>query len=265
MNPTIELSVFAETDIGQSRAVNQDRVFAWASPLAKENRLALLLVADGMGGHQAGEVASKLAVETISTLLLPRLEQDLAQSPESLAELERILREAIEEASAEIRRYAETQLDAANGMGTTIAAALIQGDQAIIAHVGDSRIYLLGQAGLEQLTRDHTAVSELVAEGLLDAEDILDHPQRHILSQALGASPWIEIDTRVIPIRPGDWLLLCSDGLWSMVRDITSIEQILGRAGSPEEAVWALIEAANQHGGEDNIGIAIGQIKAVWP
>ncbi len=200
---------------------------------------AVLIVADGMGGHVAGEVASRLAVNTAASI-----EKDAVARVKAA-------NNAIRE---EVAR--EPGLE---GMGTTMTlASLEEGGSARLAHVGDSRAYLLRSGELRQLTEDHTVAAEYVAQGQISADDASAHPQRHMLTRTLGLTPGIQVDEVSIDLESGDRLLLCSDGLTEMVPD-DRIAEILGE-GSPDEAVWELVESANEEGGVDNITVIVVEV-----
>ncbi len=219
------------TDTGRQRSANEDSLFV---------RSPVFVVADGMGGAQAGEVASKAAAEAF--------DRDLPDAPG-----ERVLRETIEAANREIHNLARTDPSRA-GMGTTITAAIINAEreEVGIGHVGDSRAYRLRGGKLERLTRDHSLVEEMRRKGQLTDEQAEDHPQRSIITRALGPEPEVEVDVHTVPAAPGDTFLLCSDGLTTML-DEAQIGRILGGASSMEAAVRALVAEANRAGGRDNI------------
>jgi serine/threonine protein phosphatase PrpC len=221
----------AGTDPGRKRRINEDS-FVIAPPL--------FAVADGMGGAQAGEVASALAAGA--------LEESGANDGG-----ERRVSELIQEANRRVHERATTDAATA-GMGTTITAALVEPDgRVVFGHVGDSRAYLLRDDKLEQLTNDHTLVAELVRRGELSPGEAQVHPQRSVITRALGTDPDVDVDTFAVDAQPGDIYLICSDGLSSMV-DSRDIEEILRRNRTDlEGASRALIQAANRGGGEDNI------------
>jgi serine/threonine protein phosphatase PrpC len=219
------------TDTGRQRSANEDSLFI---------RSPIFVVADGMGGAQAGEVASKAAAEAF--------DRDLPDAPP-----ERLLRETIEAANGEIHRLAQTDPSRA-GMGTTITAAIVdaENEEVCIGHVGDSRAYRLRGGRLERLTRDHSLVEEMRRKGQITDAQAEDHPQRSIITRALGPEPEVEVDVHTVPAAAGDTFLLCSDGLTTMV-DEERICRLLEQAGSMREAVRALVDEANRAGGRDNI------------
>jgi protein phosphatase len=219
------------TDTGRQRSANEDSYYV---------RAPIFVVADGMGGAQAGEVASKTAAEAF--------DRDLPEgAPEPF------LRATIEEANRRIHELAREDPDRA-GMGTTITAAILnpESEEVGIGHVGDSRAYRLRGGKLERLTRDHSLVEEMRRKGQLTDAQAEDHPQRSIITRALGPEPEVEVDVQTVPSAPGDVFLICSDGLTTMVPD-ERIARLLGGAGSMEAAVRGLVDEANRAGGRDNI------------
>jgi PPM family protein phosphatase len=231
---------FEKSDTGRQRRANEDSFFV---------RAPLFVVADGMGGAQAGEVASRLAAETFAS--------GLPDDGTSEQRLETRVREAntrIHEVSQEDR--------ALNGMGTTLTAAYLDGDELALAHVGDSRAYLLRDGELSRLTRDHTLVEELVRRGELTEQEAAEHPQRSIITRALGPEPDIDIDLHTHRVHAGDVLLLCSDGLTGMISE-EEVQAILGGAASLGDAGRALVDAANSAGGRDNITVVLFRLESV--
>jgi protein phosphatase len=221
------------TDTGRQRNANEDSYFTSAP---------LFVVADGMGGAQAGEVASKAAAESFA--------QELPQAPP-----EQVLEQTIEGANRTIHELARKDPGLA-GMGTTTTAAIVDLDaeEVAIGHVGDSRAYRLRGGRFEQLTRDHSLVEEMRRKGQLTDEQAEDHPQRSIITRALGPEPEVQVDLQTVPAQGGDVFLICSDGLTTMLDD-ESIARILARATSLEAAVRALVDEANRAGGRDNITV----------
>jgi PPM family protein phosphatase len=227
----MKLRVGARTDVGRVREGNEDSYMA---------RDPLYAVADGMGGHQGGEVASKVALETLERLTL-EASGDTAPS----------LVDAVREANRDVLERASTD-PGLHGMGTTLTALVSGGDRILLAHVGDSRAYLLRDGDMEQLTEDHTVAEGLVQEGRLTPQEAEIHPQRNILTRALGVDGDIEVDETTHGVRPGDRILLCSDGLTGMVPE-QEIQRILTELEDPQRAAEILVDAANDAGGQDNI------------
>ena len=207
----------------------------------------LFAVADGMGGAKAGEVASALAADAV---------QESGNDGESG---EARVAALIEEANRRVFRRA-TEDREASGMGTTMTVALVEADEVAIGHVGDSRAYLIRDGRLEQLTDDHSLVAELVRSGKLTPEEAETHPQRSVITRALGTEADVDVDTFSVQSAPGDLFLLCSDGLTSMVDDETILDAVERNRADLEEAAKALIKAANRGGGEDNITVVFFEV-----
>ena len=225
----------AKSDVGQVREANED------SYLVQE---PLFVVADGMGGHAAGDVASQMAVET----LMKDIDTSSNVSRDSLVNAVRHANEVI---------FKESQGNAErSGMGTTCTLIFVRGGEARIAHVGDSRAYLLRAGSLSQITDDHTLVNRMVKEGRLRPEDAERHPQRSIITRALGVDSNVKVDYKTLELQEGDRLLICSDGLSSML-DSAAIERALIEYSEPDAATDRLIELANEAGGEDNITVVL--------
>ncbi|MFL5919919.1 MAG: Stp1/IreP family PP2C-type Ser/Thr phosphatase [Gaiellaceae bacterium] len=234
----MQLQVASVTDTGRRRRHNED-AYVCEPPL--------FAVADGMGGAQAGELASSLAAAA--------LRED---SAERVGGEERV-DELIQEAN---RRVYERQSrdSSASGMGTTMTVALVEDGRVAIGHVGDSRGYLIRDRRLEQLTEDHSLVAELVRSGKLSPEEAEAHPQRSVITRALGTDPDVDVDTFSVETKPGDLFLLCSDGLTSMVDDETILREVERNRSDLSTAAKALVRAANKGGGEDNITVVFFEI-----
>jgi PPM family protein phosphatase len=219
------------SDTGRQRNANEDSFFV---------RAPIFVVADGMGGAQAGEVASRAAADAFDV--------DLPEGPP-----QRVLAETIAHANRTIHDLARADPSRA-GMGTTLTAAIVdaESEEVAIGHVGDSRAYRLRGGKLEQLTRDHSLVEEMRRKGQLTDAQAEDHPQRSIITRALGPEPEVEPDLQTVPAAPGDVFLICSDGLTTMLAE-EQIAKLLSRASSMEAAVRALVDEANRAGGRDNI------------
>ena len=231
----MKLSWATSTHPGLVRDSNEDAVYpeedgAGPPPL-------LVAVADGMGGHAAGEVASALAIETVTAA-------DDAPA------------DRVTEANRAVMGQAEARPDLF-GMGTTLTIALFEdGGRLSVGHVGDSRLYLVRRGDLLQVTQDHSLVAEYLASGKITAEEAENHPQRNVITRALGVAWEVDVDAHIVHLRAGDRVLVCSDGLTSMVGD-EDIAAILHEQPAAQPATWALVEAANQAGGEDNITVAV--------
>lgn len=225
--------------VGRIRNQNEDSVFPETSGAAAGP--IVVAVADGMGGHVGGEIASRVAIDAATGTDDPPAAR-------------------VEAANAAVLARAESEPDL-RGMGTTLTLAVLDGDQVLLGHVGDSRAYLFRNGELSRITEDHSYVEWLRREGRLDEEDIAEHPMRHVVMRALGLEEDVEIDSYEQTLEAGDRLLICSDGLTTMVDD-PAIGEILGGEPSIEAAVWALIEAANSAGGNDNTTVALVDVEA---
>lgn len=264
----LTLSASAGSDPGQAYRLNQDCVLALLRAPEEASTAGLFVVADGMGGHQAGEVASRLAVETVREQLAWLLEQPHRQ-PTILVEtatdagddpavrLARRLESAVGEANRRIFDYAQENPAQAGNLGTTLTSLLVVDGRAAIANVGDSRTYIWRDGELFQITDDHSYIAHLVREGQLEPEALYTHPRRNVITRSLGNFEYVAIDTWVLDVEPGDRFLLCSDGLWEMVQGAETLAALVSDALAPEDAVSSLIDAANAAGGKDNIGAVV--------
>jgi protein phosphatase len=231
MSP-LAVRVTSASDVGRVRSGNEDSMLVQPPVFA---------VADGMGGHLGGEVASSIAVEVIGAKMR-------RSGPDALSD-------AVQEANAAVFERQIRDRSVA-GMGTTVTAVCLDGDSLRIAHVGDSRAYLFRGGELTQLSTDHTLVNDMVRDGAISESEARVHPQRSILTRALGIDQRIAVDTDVLDIREGDRILLCSDGLNSMIEDDV-IRRALSDGAEANETVAALVEAANEAGGLDNITVVL--------
>jgi serine/threonine protein phosphatase PrpC len=290
----LKLTAANKTDVGKQREQNEDKPYTLIS---EDSESGLFIVADGMGGYQAGEVASKLAVEKISdalkTFFMPLSEQPTvrltplseqetvklqptqpgeqtaaasSQKTRKLPEtpiaknVEDALKAAIRQANKAILSYGEEQTSA-RGLGCTVTAAFVQDDTAYVANIGDSRTYLFRNGELAPLTRDHSLVARLVEAKQIEPEDVYTHPQRNLIYRSLGAGhKTVDPDVFHEHLQPGDSLLLCSDGLWEMVHD-SDLVRVLREQNDPQKACDILIDLANANGGEDNITAVIVQMR----
>jgi protein phosphatase len=220
--------------------------------------LGVFAVADGMGGHSAGEVASGLALQAVAQSALEYL-----LSPEADDNLAHSHAQWVEQAVAAANRAVHDQVEARKSdMGTTLVLSLLVGDQLFLANVGDSRAYLIDGQGIRQLTEDHSLVERLVASGQISRSDARLHPQRNVIYRTIGDRGEVEVDSWRLTVKAGDRLLLCSDGLSTMVDD-KRIYRLVSDARLPQPACDALIKAANEAGGADNITAVIIQILAL--
>jgi serine/threonine protein phosphatase PrpC len=245
---------YALTDLGRKRTVNEDAFFV-------DDALGLYVVADGMGGHAAGEVASREAVDTLygmvkrgiggmSEFVDPLSEQNVRDAC-------RLMESAVQAATYFVFSIAEIDRDK-SGMGTTISALLVRGDYAITAQVGDSRIYRVHGGAVEQLTEDHTLIAWQLKHGLITPQEAARSPHRNVITRAVGNREYVQVDTRCVPLSSGMRLLLCSDGLHGYLRE-QDIPSIVERGGST--AVRQFVDLANERGGKDNITVVLVELE----
>ena len=240
--------------IGRKRSSNQDSFCALVGSDAPSGSDALLAVADGMGGHKAGDVASEMAVQGLSV----RLSRDdlLIRATDDLVPT---LKQTFSELNTEIHMAAA--LPETRGMGTTLTAAVIVGGSLTIGHVGDSRAYLLRENTMRQLTEDHSWVADQVAKGLITSQEAEFHPGRSILTRAVGVAPSVHVDSITVELKEGDLLVLCSDGVHSLVKD-DELVKLLG-SGDPQSSSRNIVDLANAKGGSDNITVIVGAINGL--
>ncbi len=243
------VNVAQRTDVGRKRFHNEDSVahIVPKDPAMLAKKGALFIVADGMGGHAAGEVASEIAVSTVCNMYYLDPGEEVAPA----------LMRAVQGANAIIYQRA-SENTSQQGMGTTCVAAVLQGATVYIANVGDSRAYLVRRGQVRQVSQDHSWVAEQVRAGLLTSEQASTHAMRNMITRSLGFYPVVNVDIFVEPVIEGDTLVLCSDGLSGMVSD-SEILQVVEQF-APQESVYRLIEHANAQGGVDNITVLIARI-----
>ncbi len=237
-------SSFSITDTGRTRNMNQDYVFTSDIPLG--NLPNLYIVADGMGGHNAGDFASRFTVDTVSRFVMQSEAKDA----------ERVLKGALRAANAGLREEAEKD-PSLYGMGTTFVSATILGETLLAANVGDSRLYVLHETDeIRQITRDHSLVEEMIETGRIERGTAAKLPEKNIITRAVGAEDSLKIDFFRFPVSDGDIILLCSDGLTNMLDDST-IAKIVFSTKSLEKAADRLVREANMAGGKDNISVVL--------
>ncbi|MBS1705940.1 MAG: serine/threonine-protein phosphatase [Armatimonadetes bacterium] len=251
------VTVACKTDLGRVRENNEDKFeyFLTEDPTALASRGLIFIVCDGMGGHAAGQIASEIASKTFIDVYL----HSMGPEPENAARI------AVTSANRYVHDVSRT-VPGRQGMGTTLSAMMLIQDRAVIAHVGDSRIYRLRGSEMQLLTRDHTHVWGLVEMGLLRADEVESHPMKHVLTRAMGTEPDVAPHIATETVEEGDTYLLCSDGIMSHVHD-AKIHEILA-AKTPSEAAWALVAAALQGGGTDNataMVVRVDRLEAVEP
>ncbi len=239
------MKAYAITDVGLVRSVNQDFVYYSTEPVG--NLPNLFILADGMGGHKAGDMASRYTVEKLVEFVRNAIQNDPID----------ILDSAIAAVNEEIIAKAK-ESEEFSGMGTTLVVACIIGDILNVANVGDSRLYLL-DTDMKQVTRDHSWVEEMVARGAIDRKEARNHAKKNMITRAIGGDDSVLPDFFPIDVRPGNRILMCSDGLTNMVED-TLIEKIILNTPALDEAAGILVDLANQNGGRDNISVILIEI-----
>ena len=277
---TYWLSVAGLTDVGRMRELNEDLFYYRVVQSSDEGPLGLFVVADGMGGHLAGEVASQWAVGTLKRELAPLFRpQDPSVTrrldAEALAtmgsgvtvrleetDLSRLLQHAVERANQVLLGYARRHREEAGDLGSTVTLAVVEDTRLTVANIGDSRVYLWRQGRLQQLTEDHSVPGALLKQGRITAEEAQHHPHRNVLYRCLGLKPSVEVD--ILPaqeLQAGDVLLLCSDGLWDMVYPEERLAAYLAAEAGLPAMCKNLVEAANEAGGEDNITVVLVRVE----
>jgi protein phosphatase len=275
-SPFLAVRAFGLTDRGKVRPSNEDqflvadlsrilRVRQTSMPQEptqqSRSRGHVLVVADGMGGHNAGEVASALSVETVEAFVVELLRRFSNLQGEDETGVVHDLREAVLQADARIFEEAREHREL-RGMGTTLTMAFASGCRLFVLHAGDSRCYLFRAGRLEQLTEDHTLVAELVSHGVIRPEEARQHPHRHVVTNALGGDQaGVRVDVQRATLEPGDVVLLCSDGLTDLLDD-RRIAAILAMEFEPEAACSRLVAEANKAGGKDNITVVVARFDA---
>ncbi|MGB0384196.1 MAG: Stp1/IreP family PP2C-type Ser/Thr phosphatase [Ardenticatenaceae bacterium] len=274
---TIRLEASGDKHVGMVREVNQDEFFVRVMDSSDAQPIGLFVVADGMGGHAGGDIASRVSVQTIikkfDSLFTPhdplqtvkfdtvRLEAEMSGKPAptrilGATKIRKMIREAVQEANQVVLNTARHKPLEAGDAGATVTLAVVQGSKAYIGNLGDSRTYLYRNGDLKPITEDHSVVGSLLKAGFIEPEEVYSHPQRNIVLRALGNREEPKVDIFEKELRPGDRLLLCSDGLWEMVRD-PQMAKIIKNARNPQSACRKLIQTANANGGKDNIGVVV--------
>jgi PPM family protein phosphatase len=255
-----KLRVVGQTDTGKVREHNEDTI-------AFDSEIGLLVLADGMGGYNAGEVASGIAVKTIVNLVRESVEREDMRVQDSESGMSRpsiILRDAIHRANKIIYQTAKTQPQC-EGMGTTVASALFFDNRIAIAHVGDSRLYRLRDDKFEQVTMDHSLLQELVDRGFYSAEEAQRAANKNYVTRALGVEPNVEVEVQEVPVQKGDYYIVCSDGLSDMVED-DDIHLTISTFGANLDTVAKqLIQLANDNGGRDNVSVVMAHVVDTFP
>ena len=248
-----KIQISSSSDVGRRRAGNEDSYRVVTAEDLPGDADAIFVVADGMGGHAAGEVASQMSVDSVIATLTSGAVSFTLEDPDLRETLNAALLKANDEVIEEGVRSPEK-----SGMGTTCTLGVIRGGSLLIGHIGDSRGYLLRDGVLDRITDDHSVVEEEVRKGLLTPEEAWNDPRRNLVTRAIGLDDDPEVDTTSVPLKPGDRIMFCSDGLNSMIQD-PEIEEILSQ-GDAGNAVQALIDAANEAGGSDNITVVVADV-----
>lgn len=243
----LKLAVYGLSDVGLSREHNEDSI-SW------DIELGLIMLADGMGGHNAGEIASELAVTAIRDALLDVLTPDMLET--QLIKCDEALREAVVYANEEIHEQSNRRIECA-GMGTTVVITLFHDDKVTYAHVGDSRIYRLRHGEYQQLTQDHSLVQEMIDNGYLSQEEAMISSSRNLITRALGIAPEVEVDVSTEVLDIDDVYLLCSDGLSDLLSEQDMARILIEQRDRLGEAAQHLVDLANERGGTDNISVIL--------
>lgn len=242
--------IYGKTHCGKVRKTNEDYLYF---PLNENDVQNLMIVADGMGGHNAGDVASSIAVNTVVDVL-KGFQCNIDDISISIAD---ILISAFTEANHRIFTISQ-QDEKYSGMGTTMTAAIFWGKNVFIAHVGDSRAYLIGNKKIQQITNDHSLVGELIKNGSITKDEASHHPQKHFITRAIGTEKSVQVDTFEVPLQPEDIILICSDGLLNHICS-NEILDLVTICSNVEEIAHVLIQKALDKGGNDNITVVIGE------
>ena len=254
-NLSLAVGYLTDPGIKRKHKPNEDSLFAMQGAgtyNSQPQEFGLFVVADGMGGHANGQNASRMAIQTIIDYMLPQISENKQMEDEAFAKL---LRDGVQCANQAVhQRNLEERAD----MGTTMTAALVFGSTAYIANVGDSRTYLYREPdGLTKITHDHSVVASLVEAGIIKPDDIYTHPKRNQIYRSLGEKPVVDVDSFIVSLKAGDKLLLCSDGLWDMVRDPEIQRLMSAPTPDPSKTGQKLIQAALDGGGEDNVSVIV--------
>lgn len=243
----LKLAVYGISDVGLSREHNEDSI-SW------DIELGLIMLADGMGGHNAGEIASEMAVTAIRDALLDVLTPEMLDT--NMIKCDEALREAVIYANEEIHEQANRRIECA-GMGTTVVITLFHDDKVTYAHVGDSRIYRFRHGETKQLTQDHSLVQEMIDNGYLSQEEAMISSSRNLITRALGIAPEVEVDVKTELLDIDDIFLLCSDGLSDLLSDQDMTRILTEQRDNLGEAAQTLVDLANERGGTDNISVIL--------
>jgi serine/threonine protein phosphatase PrpC len=259
---SLQIDSAAFSDRGKKRKLNEDTIFLQTGRTPTNKNVGLFLVCDGIGGHHGGEIASRIAVDTITTELADLFASADASSNNndpsaSLSLLRQKIHAAVTKANSEIRQYAQNQANQASDLGTTVTLVAIYDNIAYILNAGDGRVYGWRAGRLSQITQDHSLAAALAKEGLIDETEVVHHPQNHIIFRALGIDEVIEVDAFNWTLQEGDKLLLCSDGLWKAFENSSELGQRLAENLMATDLCRQLVNEANRRDGSDNISAIV--------
>ncbi|HPH94823.1 MAG TPA: protein phosphatase 2C domain-containing protein [Anaerolineaceae bacterium] len=266
----MNIQAYALTDKGRKRTNNEDAVLFEVRNASEEEVLGLFAVCDGVGGQRCGECASSITIDKLKTELADlfnppnpydtrRFPAEGDTQPIEFAQILKKVGAAVQSANQAVVTFAQQNPQKAGDAGTTLTMAFAKGPLVAVANVGDSRTYRLHDHQLIQISHDHSLVRYLVDMGQIRSDQIYTHPQRNVIVRSLGMKEEVDVDVFQVKVEPGDWLFLCSDGYWEMVRDPSSTISIIENAASPQEACQKLVAAANAAGGEDNISVVLAR------
>lgn len=257
---TLEIESAAFTDPGGERDLNQDVVFHQTSYTRQGEAVGLFLVCDGIGGYRGGEIASRIAVDTITGDLAELFSSQNGPLQSLTPVLARRVEAAIRHANDEIGQYAQKHADKTPDLGTTVTLVVIFGQTAYFAHVGDCRVYLWRKGSISQITQDHSVAAQLAREGIIEEIEIAQHPSSNVILRALGREIDLKVDVFDYKLEPGDKLLLCSDGLWKSMSDLAELARWLGKPIAVADLCRQLVEEAKIRDGSDNISAIVASL-----
>jgi serine/threonine protein phosphatase PrpC len=262
---TVTIESAALSDPGIKRELNQDAIFHQSSQLPTTKPVGLFIVCDGMGGHRGGEIASRIAVDTITAELAdlfvepqPMLADE--ETRPSLFKPAQKIRAAVYEANDQIRRYAQNHADETPDLGTTVTVVVIYDNLAYILNAGDGRVYIYRDGQLTRITEDHSLAAALVREGIIEEAEVATHPKSNVILRALGVEEAVEVDTFEWPLQSGDKLLLCCDGLWKAFPNEADLGQWVASDLTAAALCQQLVSEAKQRDGSDNISVVVVKI-----
>jgi len=252
------MRINGKTDVGMKRKLNEDSILMMDLSFVHQSEpteRAILILCDGMGGHNAGEVASKMACRIIIRELMPAILNH--PKDDDMVNFEIAIKHAIKKANEEIYEYSKKTPEY-KGMGTTVSMCVLMKNYMFVGHVGDSRVYIINDDEIIQITKDHSLVQELIDMGKIRKEEAISHPKRNVITRAVGVSHNLEVDTHKITLFQEDKILLCSDGLYELIYE-DELKDVVGNAQNLDITCDELIKLANDRGGSDNISVIIAE------